>query len=142
MNRLRKLLALSQGERLALFEAWLLLLWAEVRLRCPNSAPPIPPAPAPPGMLTHDRLCRVRRLSELVRLAAAHHVLPSSCLKEALALSWLLRKRGINSRLRIGVARQADGAMCAHSWVECAGAVVIGDPHHAGYVALQSTIET
>ncbi|ALA58865.1 lasso peptide biosynthesis B2 protein [Nitrospira moscoviensis] len=142
MNRIRKLLALPHHERIALIEAWLLLGWAEIRLRLPHGAPPIPPAHAGTSRHSHSCLCRVRRLSELVRLAAAHHVLPSSCLKEALALSWLLRKRGINSRLRIGVARQADGAMCAHSWVECAGAVVIGDPHHAGYVALQSTIET
>lgn len=135
MNRLHKLLTLSHGERIALFEAWLLLVLAEVRLRLPlrRKILPIPPTSAPP--IVHHSW--IRRLSELVRLAASHHMLSSTCLKEALVLSWLLRRRGIGSQLRIGVAREAGGAISAHSWLEVAGRVVIGDPHHHRYVPLQ-----
>jgi hypothetical protein len=63
---------------------------------------------------------------ELIRLgtlinSAAHHALgPANCLTRSLYLWWLLRRRGIDSQLRIGV-RMTDGALDAHAWVEHAG---------------------
>jgi hypothetical protein len=59
---------------------------------------------------------------------------PSSCLQQSLTLGWLLRRRGIDSQLRIGV-RKAAGRFEAHAWVEHGG-VVLYDPGgtDGGYV--------
>jgi hypothetical protein len=51
---------------------------------------------------------------------------PASCLQQSLTLGWLLRRRGIDSQLRIGV-RKEDGRFEAHAWVEHQG-VVLYDP--------------
>lgn len=48
------------------------------------------------------------------------------CLPRALAALVLLRRRGVPAELRIGVGRDADGALKAHAWVESEGAVVAG----------------
>ena len=69
--------------------------------------------------------------ARLWRLAAAvARRLPRrpTCLAQALAVGWMLRRRGIATRLRFGV-RVADGAFAAHAWLECAGRVV--GPAHA-----------
>ena len=50
----------------------------------------------------------------------------ASCLQQSLTLGWLLRRRGIDSQLRIGV-RKEDGRFEAHAWVEHQG-VVLYDP--------------
>lgn len=46
-----------------------------------------------------------------------------TCLAQALAVRWMLRRRGIATRLRFGV-RLAEGAFAAHAWLECAGRIV------------------
>ncbi len=50
----------------------------------------------------------------------------STCLVQALAAQWLLRRENHASHLHIGVVKQADGEFLAHAWVECEGAVVVG----------------
>jgi hypothetical protein len=47
------------------------------------------------------------------------------CLPRALAAHAMLRRRGVASRLCLGVAREA-GALVAHAWVEAAGAKIVG----------------
>ncbi|HVP05124.1 MAG TPA: lasso peptide biosynthesis B2 protein [Dehalococcoidia bacterium] len=42
------------------------------------------------------------------------------CLQRSLALSWMLRRRGMNSRLRFGV-RNGEQGIQAHAWIEIAG---------------------
>ncbi len=46
-----------------------------------------------------------------------------NCLSRSLALSWLLRRQGIESDLRIGV-RNHEGEFQAHAWVECQSQVL------------------
>jgi hypothetical protein len=58
--------------------------------------------------------------------AAARRVPSASCLTQALALQTLLGEVGIGADLRIGVARDPDGAFRAHAWLEHDGRVVIG----------------
>jgi hypothetical protein len=60
------------------------------------------------------------RLGTLINSAAHHALGPANCLTRSLYLWWLLRRRGIDSQLRIGV-RLTDGALDAHAWVEHAG---------------------
>lgn len=65
----------------------------------------------------------VGRLAWATGAAARHHLYPMRCLPQALCLRWLLGRHGIESELRIGVARKDDG-LAAHAWVERQGRAV------------------
>jgi hypothetical protein len=58
-----------------------------------------------------------------------------TCLKEALVLVWLLRRAGITTTLRIGVARHA-GDLQAHAWLEHDGRALGGLPANPTYEPL------
>lgn len=48
------------------------------------------------------------------------------CLPRALATQLLLRRRGGGASLCFGVARDGDGPLTAHAWVELDGEILIG----------------
>ena len=48
------------------------------------------------------------------------------CLTQALALQFLLWRRGIDTELRIGVDKDENGQLLAHAWVVRDGKVLIG----------------
>jgi hypothetical protein len=80
--------------------------------------------------LAHPRSRRASRysaeqLSWAVR-AVSQYVPRATCLTQALVLHILLRREGLQSRIRIGVSKDA-GHFEAHAWVESQDRVVIGD---------------
>lgn len=78
-------------------------------------------------------------LACLVQRAAPWSALPANCLPRALVLCRLLRKRGLQAELRLGVGK-ADGEFAAHAWVEHAG-TALGETDHSmrGYTSFEST---
>jgi len=50
----------------------------------------------------------------------------ASCLPQALAVQFLLERRGYSPVLRIGMARGSEGRPAAHAWVEHQGVVILG----------------
>ncbi|MFT3926106.1 MAG: lasso peptide biosynthesis B2 protein [Myxococcales bacterium] len=69
------------------------------------------------------------RLSELawaVNGVGARFPERLNCLPRALATRWMMQRRGWSSSLEIGVARDAQGNLEAHAWIEHEGQVVIG----------------
>jgi hypothetical protein len=50
---------------------------------------------------------------------AGRYVPGGTCLSNAIALTWMLRRRGVDAAVRIGVKRA--GGFEAHAWVECDG---------------------
>jgi hypothetical protein len=62
-------------------------------------------------------------MARLVDAAARRGPYSATCLPRSLTLWWLLRRRGIDSYLRIGV-RKAAGRIEAHAWVELRGLVL------------------
>ena len=77
-----------------------------------------------PATLAADELTR---LGTLVNSAAHHALGPANCLTRSLYLWWLLRRRGVDSQLRIGV-RLTEGVLDGHAWVEHAGLPVNDRP--------------
>lgn len=69
----------------------------------------------------------IRDLGQLVNTAARHSPFACTCLTRSLVLAWLLRRRGVDSELRIGV-RFTGGALQAHAWVEHAGIPINDKP--------------
>lgn len=60
-----------------------------------------------------------------------------TCLADALVAYTMLNRRRRAPRLRIGVRRDANQSIEGHAWVECDGAIVIGDvPELARYARL------
>jgi len=54
---------------------------------------------------------------------------PNTCLPQALAAQFLLKRHGFPARLVIGVRKDESGDFKAHAWVENDGNVVIGGDH-------------
>jgi hypothetical protein len=91
---------------------------------------------APPG-ITPEKL---QRLGWLVDAAANRQPWRVQCLARALALYWMLRRRGVRADLRIGV-RCDNETVEAHAWLEWQGRVV-HDPggRSESYAALAGAV--
>lgn len=63
---------------------------------------------------------QARACEKNVALASRYGVLAGTCLSRALTVIWLLKRRKIAGRLRVGVNLDS-GALDAHAWVEVAG---------------------
>ena len=70
---------------------------------------------------------RVGEVARVVAMAARHAPGDHSCLHRSMALWWMLRRRGFDGRLRMGV-RKGDAAFEAHAWVNHAGVALNDDP--------------
>ncbi len=57
------------------------------------------------------------------------YVPAATCLAQALVTIKLLEEAGLPAAMRIGVARNTEGKLEAHAWVESEGRVVIGGAH-------------
>ena len=88
------------------------------------------PACAPPRRLP-------RRVARIVRRVAGHVPFPAVCLPQAMALQWMLRRRGVSSRLVFGTRRKAqDSGLDFHAWLTVGGECVIGAGEVETYAAL------
>lgn len=127
MGRLHKLSRLSAQDWTILVQAWALLFILDIALRllpfrsvlalCDRPRCRQPPA----GELPPP----IERCVWLSELAGRYHPVRSTCLKQALALSILLKRRGMATTLRIGVSRET-GDFTAHAWLEADERIIFG----------------
>ena len=135
-HKLLSFFHLPPADRLGLLQAWLLLLGVDLglrwlsftRLQALLSRAANPHQPDNPAET-------VRRW--LVDLAGRNHLYPMTCLRRALALQWLLARRGVQTRLRFGVKKEAN-ELIAHAWLEREG-IPVSEPELVTerYAALQ-----
>lgn len=59
-------------------------------------------------------------IHRLVYLASRLHILSMTCLPRTLALRWVLRRRGMPAKVKIGVTKSQHGFQ-AHAWLELNG---------------------
>jgi hypothetical protein len=85
---------------------------------------PSPPAAAPFAIQA------ALALGRLVNAVAWRLPGRPACLTRSVTLWWLLRRRGIDAAVRIGV-RRTDGRLEAHAWVEIDG-LVLNDAQDVG----------
>ena len=74
------------------------------------------------------------RLANLVNAASTRLPVPCSCLTRSLVLDAMLRQRGVESDLRIGV-RLVEGPLEAHAWIEVDGQPLNDSPAVTGQFA-------
>jgi len=77
------------------------------------------------GGSPRDPAVVVSRVARLVGVAAHHGIYRANCLRQALVTSWMLARRGVETKLVIGVRKDRDG-FAAHAWVEYQGEIIIG----------------
>jgi hypothetical protein len=70
---------------------------------------------------------RVGEIARVVAMAARHAPGDHTCLHRSMALWWMLRRRGLDTRLMMGV-RKGDAGLEAHAWVNHAGVVLNDEP--------------
>ena len=76
--------------------------------------------PAPAARFSVEQLSRA--------VAGVSRFVPrATCLTQALALHILLRRRRLQSTIRIGVVKDQGGPFEAHAWVESDDRIVMGD---------------
>jgi hypothetical protein len=71
-------------------------------------------------------LSEIRRIVQMVKLAAKYS-LGASCLRKSLVLWYLLRRKGIETELRIG-SRRNEEKFEGHAWIEYQGMVLNDTP--------------
>lgn len=84
---------------------------------------PMAPQAHPPASTT---MADAQRLAELAAIAGRRGPLNTTCLRQALAVQWWLRRRGLDSQLRLG-ARMVGESLDAHAWVELDGTPLAQD---------------
>jgi hypothetical protein len=62
---------------------------------------------------------------------------PRSCLAQALTAQVMLGARGRAATIRFGAKREGAGPLDAHAWLECDGAVLVGDETRGEFVELR-----
>ncbi len=68
--------------------------------------------------------------------AAAARVPRATCLTQALGASLLLPRYGHDATLRVGVAKDEDGRLRAHAWLESGGVTILGEPEPGSFQVL------
>ncbi len=93
------------------------------------------PSEARPLQVNPDVLAGAQRMAALARAVGGRSVWRTSCLRQALAVWLLLRRRQLPAELKIGVVRRAPPFQ-AHAWVELGGIAL--DPEAAAHAAFPS----
>ena len=135
MRLLRKFARLEASDRLLLAEAAVVVPTVRVALtilpfrfvhRGVAAATRFLHRPAP-AVLSLDRIT-------WAVTAVAARVPRASCLTQALAATLLLVRHGHAATLRVGVAKNDDGSLRAHAWLESGGQAILGEPAPGAFV--------
>ncbi|HEX7055606.1 MAG TPA: lasso peptide biosynthesis B2 protein [Bacilli bacterium] len=131
--RLRKkaarYLRLQREMKLLLVEAFFYLGWARMLKMLPFSriSPSLGVCMRETAMdCEPDRIALIRDISCAVRLMSRYTWWESKCLVMAIAAMKMLKRRGIESTLYLGTAKDAAGNMIAHAWLRSGSMYVTG----------------
>ncbi len=136
-TRWHKLRSLSLSEVWFLVEAAAVVVGFDVAFRLFSSKTCLALFERKAGSRERRQGGNLQRMAWLVDVADRYAPGRSSCLRQAAALAWLLRRRGVATSLRIGVARQ-EGKFTAHSWLESGDGQMFGLSDTDKYVPLSS----
>jgi hypothetical protein len=121
--------------RVYLREAAVMLILARLAVRIVPPARLFAWANRPPRHIRRFAADEARWVSWAVEDMAARPWMNALCLPRALAAHAMLRRRGIASRLCLGVTRDA-GELAAHAWVEIGEDKVVGGNEAGGFTRL------
>lgn len=119
-KKIRKFAAMPGYKKLLILEAVYYLGWARILKALPFAkvAPSLGTPMLETGMeLDTSKEELIRDISRAVRLTARHTWWESKCLVMAIAGMKMLERRGIESTLYMGTAKDNSGKMIAHAWL-------------------------
>jgi Transglutaminase-like superfamily len=126
---------LSTRRRAYLREATLMLALARTALRLLPPACIFAWANRPQQRTRRFTADQARWVAWSIDTMSAKPWIKASCLASALAAHAMLRRRGIASRLCLGVAPDA-GAVAAHAWIEVGRDVIVGAAEAARFTPI------
>ena len=135
MSKLRRLSTLSGPDLLLLTEAVAFVLAVEIGLRLLRPKWCLAIAQRAAGGRNLPGPADRERLAWLVDAADRYAPGRSTCLRRALVLAWMLGRRGIRSRLAVGVARRGE-RLLAHAWLETEDGRAFGPADAHAYACL------
>jgi Transglutaminase-like superfamily len=59
-----------------------------------------------------------------------------NCLVKAIAARAMLARRGVSSRLRLGIAKNSPDILLGHAWLECGDRIITGEGESRRYAAM------
>jgi Transglutaminase-like superfamily len=121
--------------RTYLREAAIMLVLARLSVRFIPAARVFAWATRPPARINRFAIDEVSWISWAVETIGARPWMNALCLPRALAAHAMLRRRGVASRLCLGVARDG-GALAAHAWVEIGKDKIVGGSEAEGFTPL------
>ena len=136
-TRWHKLRSLSPSEVWFLVEAAAAVVWFDLAFRLFSSKTCLALFGRNQSSQGGRQNVNLQRMAWLVDVADRYAPGKSSCLRQTAALAWLLRRRGVATSLRIGVARQ-EGKFTAHSWLESGEGELFGLSDSDKYLPLSS----
>lgn len=138
-TRWHKLRSLSPSEVWFLVEAAAAVVWFDLAFRLFSSKTCLALLGRKQSSQGGQQKVNLQRMAWLVDVADRYAPGKSSCLRQTAALAWLLRRRGVATSLRIGVARQ-EGKFTAHSWLETGEGEVFGLSETDKYTPLSNPV--
>jgi Transglutaminase-like superfamily len=122
--------------RVYLREAAVMLVLARLAVRFVSPTRIFAWADRPPPRIRRFATDEIGWVSWAVENIGARAWMRALCLPRALAAHAMLRRRGIESRLCLGVARDRGGALSAHAWVEIGNDKIVGGAEAGGFTPL------
>ncbi|MEK0315285.1 lasso peptide biosynthesis B2 protein [Cohnella sp. 56] len=116
----KSFMRMSMEQKLLLVEAYLLLGWARLLKLLPFSkvAPWLGAAMAETShILSTEHEQTIRRVSKAIHKMSPYTWWESQCLVKAVAAMIMLHRRGVDSTLYLGTAKDEDGRLIAHAWL-------------------------
>jgi hypothetical protein len=123
----------STRRRIYLREATIMVILAQLAVKMLPAARILASADRAPERIRRFATDEVSWVCWAVETAGAWT--KALCLPRALAAQTMLRRRGIASRLCLGVAREG-GALAAHAWLEVGGNTIVGGVEVARFTRL------
>jgi hypothetical protein len=128
-------MTLRTMRRVYLREAAVMLVLARLAVRLVPTARIFAWADRPPRRIRRFATDEIAWVSWAVENLGAKPWMNALCLPRALAAYAMLRRRGIASRLCLGVARNCD-TLSAHAWVEIGNDKIVGGAEAEGFARL------
>ncbi|PFN07045.1 lasso peptide biosynthesis B2 protein [Bacillus cereus] len=129
MKKVRKFLALNKKTKLLFVETFFLLGWARILKMIPFSK--VAPFLGKKEVETTFALNEwnketLKEISRAIHIMSQHTFWESQCLVKAMAAMKMLEKRGIESTLYLGMAKDEEGELIAHAWLRSGSYYITG----------------
>ncbi|MCE3198834.1 lasso peptide biosynthesis B2 protein [Paenibacillus sonchi] len=140
LRRIRLLLTVDKAALALIPEALWRLFLVRIQLLFPfaKTAPQLGiQAQETPMISKEGDAARIRHVTKAIRVMSRFTPWKSTCMVRAVAGLKMLEKRGIESTLYMGVAKDKQGRMIAHAWLRSGSYYVSGDDAMKGFVVVE-----